>query len=72
MRSSPIVAKSSPSIAESAPRKRLLPETPAMIVSEKSNASGEPYVIHNIGAGTQEEDRLFEFKITGHYRLPAK
>ena len=43
-----------------------------MIVSEKSNASGEPYVIHNIGAGTQEEDRLFEFKITGHYRLPAK
>jgi uncharacterized protein YijF (DUF1287 family) len=26
-------------------------------------------VIHNIGAGVQEEDRLFEFKITGHYRI---
>ena len=25
-------------------------------------------VIHNIGGGAQEEDRLFEFEITGHYR----
>lgn len=43
-----------------------------MIVSDKNNHQGQPLVIHNIGAGTQEEDRLFEFKITGHYRLPAK
>jgi uncharacterized protein YijF (DUF1287 family) len=25
-------------------------------------------IVHNIGAGTQIEDRLFDFKITGHYR----
>jgi uncharacterized protein YijF (DUF1287 family) len=40
------------------------------------NAHGQPLVIHDIGAGVQEEDRLFEFKITGHYRIkipvPAK
>jgi uncharacterized protein len=40
-----------------------------MIVSDRTNAAGCPFVIHNIGAGTQEEDRLFEFKITGHYRI---
>lgn len=26
------------------------------------------FVIHNIGGGTRLEDRLFEWKITGHYR----
>jgi uncharacterized protein YijF (DUF1287 family) len=40
-----------------------------MIVSGRSSAAGRPFVIHNIGAGTQEEDRLFEFKLTGHYRV---
>jgi uncharacterized protein len=40
-----------------------------MVVSDKTNAVGRPLVIHNIGAGTQEEDRLFDFKITGHYRV---
>ncbi|HUF62653.1 MAG TPA: DUF1287 domain-containing protein [Verrucomicrobiales bacterium] len=40
-----------------------------MIVSTRTNAEGRPFVIHNIGAGTQEEDRLFDFKITGHYRV---
>lgn len=39
-----------------------------MVVSDKKNADGVYFVIHNIGAGVQEEDRLFEFKITGHYR----
>lgn len=42
-----------------------------VIVSDKKNAKGQPLVIHNIGAGTREEDRLFEFEITGHYRIPA-
>jgi hypothetical protein len=28
-------------------------------------------VIHNIGAGTRMEDRLFAYPITGHYRYPA-
>jgi len=40
-----------------------------MIVSDKMNSDGIPLVIHNIGAGVQEEDLLFEFKITGHYRI---
>lgn len=31
--------------------------------------SGYPQVLHNIGAGAKEEDRLFDFPITGHYRL---
>jgi hypothetical protein len=26
-------------------------------------------IVHNIGAGTRVEDRLFEFPHTGHYRL---
>jgi uncharacterized protein YijF (DUF1287 family) len=40
-----------------------------MVVSDRNNGRGVPLVIHNIGAGVQEEDRLFEFKMTGHYRL---
>lgn len=40
-----------------------------MIVSDRTNAVGRPFVIHNIGAGAQEEDRLFDFEITGHYRI---
>ena len=40
-----------------------------MIVSDRKNRNGVPLVIHNIGAGVQEEDRLFEFEITGHYRI---
>ncbi|MDB6031224.1 MAG: hypothetical protein JWM16_1562 [Verrucomicrobiales bacterium] len=40
-----------------------------MIVSDRTNPSGRPLVIHNIGSGTQEEDRLFDFKLTGHYRV---
>lgn len=40
-----------------------------MIVSEKKNSGGVPTVIHNIGGGTREEDCLFEFPLTGHYRV---
>jgi uncharacterized protein YijF (DUF1287 family) len=40
-----------------------------VIVSDNKNGDGIPLVIHNIGAGVQEEDRLFEFEITGHYRI---
>jgi uncharacterized protein YijF (DUF1287 family) len=39
-----------------------------MIVSDRKNSSGVPLVIHNIGGGAREEDRLFEFPLTGHYR----
>ncbi|MEE4011749.1 DUF1287 domain-containing protein [Roseibium sp. FZY0029] len=40
------------------------------IVSHRASRDGHrPMVVHNIGAGTQLEDRLFEFQITGHYRF---
>ncbi|GHT85207.1 DUF1287 domain-containing protein [Betaproteobacteria bacterium] len=40
-----------------------------VIVSDKRSADRQRYlVIHNIGAGVQEEDSLFEFPVTGHYR----
>ena len=39
------------------------------IVSETRTPGGRPLIIHNIGRGTVEEDILFSFKITGHYRL---
>ena len=39
-----------------------------MLVSTKLTDAGVPYIIHNIGAGAREEDRLFEFKIEGHFR----
>ncbi|MEO0452805.1 MAG: DUF1287 domain-containing protein [Verrucomicrobiota bacterium] len=42
-----------------------------MIVSDKKSKSGIPYVIHNIGRGTVEENRLFDFEITGHYRIKS-
>ena len=40
-----------------------------MIVSNRRSKDNIPLVIHNIGNGTQEEDRLFEFELTGHYRI---
>lgn len=40
-----------------------------MVVSNRKNLLGRPLVIHNIGAGTKEEDRLFEFPLTAHYRI---
>ena len=39
-----------------------------MIVSDRKTASGVPLVIHNIGGGAQEEDVLFRYPLTGHYR----
>jgi len=40
-----------------------------MIVSDKLGADGVPMVIHNIGAGTREESSLFEYPLTGHFRV---
>jgi uncharacterized protein YijF (DUF1287 family) len=39
-----------------------------MIVSDKKSADGTPLVIHNIGRGAREEDSLFTYPLTGHYR----
>jgi len=41
------------------------------IVGDRKAATGVPLVIHNIGAGTREEDLLFRFAVIGHYRLPG-
>lgn len=38
------------------------------IVSDKKSADGTPLVVHNIGRGAAEENMLFSYKITGHYR----
>jgi uncharacterized protein YijF (DUF1287 family) len=40
------------------------------MVSNERSKTGIPLVIHNIGSGTLLEDRLFDFKITGHFRYP--
>jgi hypothetical protein len=41
-----------------------------MIVSSLRDASdGTPYVIHNFGFGTLENNQLFSFPIDGHYRI---
>ena len=39
------------------------------VISNLWNGDEERHlVIHNIGSGTRAEDRLFDWKITGHYR----
>jgi uncharacterized protein len=38
------------------------------IVGDRKSLFGTPLIIHNIGRGTREEDILFEYRITGHYR----
>ena len=40
-----------------------------MVVSDHRAKDGTPLVIHNIGSGAKEENKLFAFKITGHFRL---
>lgn len=42
------------------------------IVSDQRSADGlRPLIVHNIGAGTQLEDVLFEWKMSGHFRYFA-
>lgn len=38
------------------------------VVSDQPGASSLPMILHNIGRGTQEEDRLASLPMTGHYR----
>lgn len=47
------------------------PHLPHIMIVSAAPSSTDPQrrlVIHNIGGGAQEEDRLFDFEITGHYR----
>jgi uncharacterized protein len=39
------------------------------IVSDRLSGDGIPLVLHNIGGGAQEEDILFTYEMTGHYRI---
>ena len=42
------------------------------IVSDRTvDGTDRPRIIHNIGAGPVEDDILFAFPITGHYRYPV-
>lgn len=42
------------------------------IVSDQKAASGAPLIIHNVGAGTQEQHVLYAWPLTGHYRVKNK
>ncbi|MEM9879774.1 MAG: DUF1287 domain-containing protein [Pseudomonadota bacterium] len=39
------------------------------VVSDALSPAGVPLVIHNIGAGTREEDVLFSYPIVAHFRF---
>ncbi|MBL9075484.1 DUF1287 domain-containing protein [Tabrizicola sp.] len=39
------------------------------IVSDRRATDGTPLILHNIGRGAQEEDILFAYPMTGHYRI---
>lgn len=41
------------------------------IVSDRIGPDGTPMILHNIGEGAQEEDILFAYPMTGHYRIGA-
>ena len=41
------------------------------IISDRMGPDGVPLVLHNIGAGAKEEDILFAYPMTGHYRIGA-
>jgi uncharacterized protein len=41
------------------------------IVSDRRGPDGTPLILHNIGRGAQEEDILFAYPMTGHYRIGA-
>ncbi|WP_230853909.1 DUF1287 domain-containing protein [Campylobacter concisus] len=38
------------------------------VISDKFEGQ-TPLIIHNIGSGVQEENILYNYKITGHFRL---
>jgi uncharacterized protein YijF (DUF1287 family) len=41
------------------------------IVSDRLTRDGTPLILHNIGSGAREEDILFAYPMTGHYRIGA-
>lgn len=55
-------------IAEWQPGDIVVYEGHVAIVSDRRNASGQPWIIHHTGHGAFEEDALNYKPITGHYR----
>jgi hypothetical protein len=43
-----------------------------IVVNQKSPVSGRYLIVHNIGAGPQMEDVLFNWQIIGHYRYTGE
>ena len=43
-----------------------------IVIDQRSPVSGRNLIVHNIGAGPQMEDALFNWKIIGHYRYSGK
>lgn len=41
------------------------------IVSDKRNKNGQPYILHNGGQPSREEDYLLRAEVTAHYRFDA-
>lgn len=39
-----------------------------IVTDQKGLETGNPLIVHNIGAGPKLEDMLFNYNITGHYR----
>jgi uncharacterized protein len=39
------------------------------IVSDRLSDAGTPLIVHNIGTGAKEEDILFAYPMTGHFRV---
>jgi len=39
------------------------------IVTDKTARDGTPLIVHNIGSGPKEENILFEYPMTGHFRF---
>ena len=42
------------------------------VVTDRIGPSGRPMVVHNIGAGPKLEDVLFDWPMTGHYRVTSE
>ncbi len=40
-----------------------------MVTDRVAADTGHPLIVHNIGAGPQVQDMLFDYEITGHYRF---
>ena len=43
-----------------------------LVSDRKVESTERPLIIHNIGSGPREEDVLFSYPITGHYRYPKR